>query len=230
MIDTVYRTVQVLLNKNGKGVITPDRFNVLAEAAQAKVVSSLADEYRRVMTRKMKGYDDTSLSVVRTAYDIFLTSTDITPSSNSKFLMPADCVTLESLYTSDGIEIEIVPTSRFYAMKKHADEQFPVASYDSGEIKVSSTALSSITATYRRKCKPPKWTYVRIGYNPLTSVTENITFNPTDPTYQDFELPESYMFAIIDELLTSLGLHFKENDILQVAQSEKQNALRQETV
>lgn len=225
MIDTVYRTVQVLLNKNGKGVITPDRFNVLAEAAQAKVVSSLADEYRRVMTRKMKGYDDTSLSVVRTAYDIFLTSKDITPSTDEKFLMPSDFVTLESLYTPNGTEIEIVPTSRFYAMRKHADRQFPIASYDGGEIKVSTT-LPSITATYRRKCKTPKWTYVRV----LVGGVENVSFNPSDATYQDFELPESYMYAIIDELLTSLGLHFKDNEILQVAQSEKQNALRQETV
>lgn len=228
MIDTVYRTVQVLLNKNGKGVITPDRFNVLAEAAQAKVVSHLAEEYRRVVTRKMKGYDDTTLSVIRTAYDTFLKSTEITK-EDGKFNMPSDCVTLESLYTPNGVEIEIVPTSRYYAMSRHADKAFPIASYESGEIKVSSTP-SVITATYRRKCKTPKWTYIRISYNQTSGITENVSFNPNDPTYQDFELPESYMYAIIDELLTSLGLHFRENEILQVAQSEKQNALKQETV
>lgn len=224
MIDTVYRTVQVLLNKNGKGVITPDRFNVLAEAAQAKIVSQLAEEYRRVVTRKMKGYDDTTLSVIRTAYDTFLTSVDI-EQEDGKFMMPSNCVTLESLYAPNGVEIEIVPTSRYYAMSRHADRQFPVASYEGGEIKVSSS-YDTITMTYRRKCKTPKWTYVRV----VVGDNESVSFNAYDSSYQDFELPESYMYAIIDELLTSLGLHFKDNEILQVAQSEKQNALRQESV
>lgn len=225
MIDTVYRTVQVLLNKNGKGVITPDRFNVLAEAAQAKIVSQLAEEYRRVVTRKMKGYDDTTLSVIRTAYDTFLTSVDIAQ-EDGKFMMPSNCVTLESLYAPNGVEIEIVPTSRFLAMSRHADRQYPIASYEDGEVKVSATSYDTITMTYRRKCKTPKWTYVRV----VVGDNESVSFNPNDSSYQDFELPESYMYAIIDELLTSLGLHFKDNEILQVAQSEKQNALRQESV
>lgn len=224
MIDTVYRTVQVLLNKNGKGVITPDRFNVLAEAAQAKVVASLADEYRRIMTRKMRGYDDTTLSVVKTAYDTFLASADIV-NTDGKFLIPSDCVALESLYTTAGIEIEIVSTSRYNALRRFAENRYPVASYENGEIKVSS-GLSDMTVVYRRKCKTPKWTYLRVK----VGNTENVSFNPTDSTYQDFELPESYMYAIIDELLTSLGLHFKDNEILQVAQSEKNNAFKQESV
>lgn len=225
MIDTVYRTVQVLLNKNGKGVITPDRFNVLAEAAQAKVVSNLAEEYRRIVTRKMKGYDDTTLSAIQTAYDTFLVSADIATNTDGKFLIPSDCVALESLYTTAGIEIEIVPTSRYNALRRFAENRYPVASYENGEIKVSS-GLSDMTVVYRRKCKTPKWTYVRLKVGDA----ENVSFNPTDSTYQDFELPESYMYAIIDELLTSLGLHFKDNEILQVAQSEKNNAFKQESV
>lgn len=227
MIDIVYRTIQVLLNKNGKGVITPDRFNALAESAQNKVISSLADEYRRIMTRKMKGYDDTTLSVVKTAYDKFLSSVTLSQ-EGGVYNVPTDCVTIESMYDTNDLEVEIVPSSRYNVMKRHSDSSFPIASYENGVI--YSTVNDDITLVYRRKCKPPKWTYIRIGYNQTTSVTENISFNPTDPTYQDFELPESYMFAIIDELLTSLGLHFKDNEILNVAQSEKSNALRQENV
>ena len=39
MIDEVYKVVNVLLNKNGYGVITPDEFNSVCGLAQSKIYS-----------------------------------------------------------------------------------------------------------------------------------------------------------------------------------------------
>lgn len=56
MIDEVYKVVNVLLNKNGYGVITPDEFNSVCGLAQSKIYSEIPNRLRMKYNRDKQGY------------------------------------------------------------------------------------------------------------------------------------------------------------------------------
>lgn len=74
MIDNVYKVVQVLLNKNGYGVITPDEFNNVCAIVQAKIFSNIPNDLRLIQNRKIQGYSTMTRSVLeQTLYKLSVT-------------------------------------------------------------------------------------------------------------------------------------------------------------
>lgn len=242
MIDDVYKTVQTIANKNNYGIITPDRFNELCKDVQLKIVSELPDDMRRAKNRyntvrsSSKGTVD-AINQIQYAQDILTKSAIIRREANiafpsgysDYFVLPNDINYLESLWYKNNVLIEQLDKKMAGFIKGSLlvspTEQYPA--YENIENKIyiypTSIGLSTSSTTpltddvkliYKRLPKDPQWTYITI--NSIVPI-----FDITSPNYQDFELPESYFDRIVIEIAGLVGIHLREQEVEQFAQSEK---------
>ena len=91
---------------------------------------------------------------------------------------------------------------------------YPVFSQFGEKLRIypQSVALP-VTATYTRKPKAPRWTYRNIQGSPV--------FDPSNPSFQDFELHPSEFSNIVLKMLTHFGLNLREVEIMQIAEQLK---------
>lgn len=215
--------VQVVLNKNDRGVITPDRFNDLANMVQSKVFAELPDDIRRCMNRKNAGYNTLSLDVLRDAFDGLSVGVDLVRSSSAPFYfrLPDNMVSIDTVFC-DAARAERVDFGKVKLYENNAlvkpTPQYPVYALVGRDLLVSPAEVQSISVVYRRSVSVPKWTYLNVAGKPV--------FNPADKAYRDFELPFHFFNRIVMDMLTYLGLHLKEQEVIQVAQQEQSWEMR----
>lgn len=227
MIDSIYNVVQIILNKNDRGVITPDRFNEIANAAQLKIYSEIPNDIRLAINRKNRGNNDTTLNYLRNEIDKFNLSVELVRDTDSPyyFSIPDDLMEIDSVY-SNGRRIEYIDNGKalmyINSPISSPSETYPIYVMKSGKINVYPETIKSIILSYKRNIKPPKWTYIPISGKAM--------FNISDPTYQDFELGEYFFYRIVTEMLTYLGLHLKEQEVIQISQQEQNTDFNKENM
>lgn len=215
MIDEVYRVVQVVLNKNDRGVITPDRFNDLATAVQLKIFSEIPNDIRLAVNRKNAGRGGSSIDRLKSALNLLLKSEEIVRDRTTPyyFKLPADLSEITSVYDLNR-EIERISFDKLRRMSgislMSPTRRFPVYAIAGDGIEVLPKEILSVTVNYRRKVNVPKWTYMQLGGRAV--------FNPADSTYCDFELDEYFFNRIVVDMLEFAGLHLREQEVVQVAQ------------
>lgn len=218
MIDEVYRVVQIVLNKNDRGVITPDRFNDLASAIQLKIFSEIPNDIRLAVNRKNAGRGGDAIERLRKPLNLLVRSKEIVRGKIAPyyFHLPDDLSEVTSLYDMDR-EIEQINYDKLRRMSgislMSPTRRFPVYAIAGKEIEVLPKEIAVVTLNYRRKVKTPKWTYLQLGGRAV--------FNPSDATYCDFELDEYFFNRIVLNMLALTGLHLREQEVVQVAEQAK---------
>lgn len=227
MIDSIYNVVQIILNKNDRGVITPDRFNEIANAAQLKIYSEIPNDIRLAINRKNRGNNDNTLSYLRNEIDKFNSTVEIIRDSEPPyyFSFPSDFIEVDSVY-SNGRMIEMVDNGKalmyIHSPLVAPSEAYPICVISSGKMNVYPESIKSIILNYKRRLKTPKWTYIPVAGKAM--------FNISDSTYQDFELGEYFFNRIVTEMLTYLGLHLKEQEVIQISQQEQNTDFNKENM
>lgn len=227
MINKVYRVVQVVLNKNGMGVITPDRFNDIAHAVQAQIFSELPNDLRLAENRLKTGRGDGARMYLQDALDRLNVSAEIVRSGDAPydFFLPDDFITAEGVYCS-GSQAERVNGSRMevydHSGMVKPTPYFPVYSVAGNRLRVLPKEVLQATLYYKRSAKSPRWTYVTVGGHPV--------FNASDPAYCDFELGDYFFVRIVSDMLTYFGLHLKEPEVVQLSQQEQNDDFRKENM
>ena len=214
MIDDVYRVVLVILNKNDKGVITPDRFNDLANAVQLKIFSEIPNDIRLAINRKNAGRGENSVSQLGRPLERLMKSVDVVRSSYSPyyFHLPDDLYELTSVYDL-GRKIEGIAYDKLRTIESSSlvcpTRKFPVYAVTGNDFEVLPREVMTVTVNYRRKISTPRWTYIRVGNQSV--------FNSADPLYCDFELDDYFFNRIVIDILAYAGLHLREQDVVQVS-------------
>lgn len=211
MIDNVYKVVQVLLNKNGYGVITPDEFNNVCAIVQAKIFSNIPNDLRLIQNRKIQGYSTMTRSVLeQTLYKLSVTE-DLERVDDTPFPFPVKTLKVDSVYVGDNM-VSLLPPDQFRRVvtSKYCkpSTKLPVGFIDEDGISVYPGDIKTIEVTYKRNPRNPKWTYKNINGKPV--------FNPLDKTYQDFELSEHFLDKIVVEIAFYFGIHLREMDLAQL--------------
>jgi hypothetical protein len=119
-----------------------------------------------------------------------------------------------------NLNTEIEQVSQYKIMNLNSSlltapsEKYPAYTTDEDGFNVYPTSIiNNVTINCIRTPKDPKWTYTMVGNVPL--------FNPTQPDYQDFELPISDGPLLVIKILQYAGMSIREAEVVQAMENEE---------
>jgi len=225
-IDTVYQRVQALANKEQRGYITPQEFNLFANQAQMDIFEQYfydINQFKRI-PRNSSEYSD-MVDILEEKISYFEKyNIDMSAVSGSTMTLPTDVYRLGTVFYNDStksIEVEKVNARQVEMMQQ-------VTLYKSTQTRPTyvrraatklqfypssaSPAFSTSTVNCNYIAKPTKiiWGYAVINeqalYNSTTSVNSG--------------LHESEETTMVMKILELAGITIKQPDIVQAAGQE----------
>lgn len=232
-VNTVYKTVLLILNKEQRGYMTPSEFNNVAAQVQLEIFNKYFDDLNQLLRSPAPqtdfNYAD-RVSLLDEKIAIFKKTGAPIGGTLGVFTTPNDLRELGSI-AYKGIEIERLQKNEFYNINKSdlttPSVNYPVYLYEGNQIKIypigiNASEINNIEVNYIRKIVNPIWGFT-IGtrgqyiYNPAI-------FLPGSPSTGsiDFELHESEQTKLITRILLYAGIIIKDPLIVQSAAQQTQ--------
>lgn len=227
-VNTVYRTVLSLLNREQRGFLTPDQYNRYARMAQLDLLEKAFLDYNRYLTRKETGtINDEYANLAKLAkekIDVFSTSTTLnftdglasTPANLYKCLMISTgsrAIEVEEIQKSD---LPHITSSKLTA----PSTSYPIYYKQGANIYILPSAVSSATIDYIYKPIDPNWAFTTGG------TYGDMQFSSTSSI--DFSLHDSEEVNLITKILLLAGVTIKDPNVVQVAKQEEIQKINQE--
>jgi len=236
-VDTVYKTVLLLLNKEQRGYMTPTEFNSVATQVQLEIFEKYFEDLNQQLRVPQADTDyadrianiDEKIAVFKTfgsaIYDA--TTTPATPyftlPTIDGYGNPVGFYRLGDIAYSpvigDSVELERLQRNTFYNIERSdltkSTKAFPTYLYENNKLFVNpKTITSSLEVNFVRKPKSVLWGFTTgsLGQYQYTSTTS-----------QDFELMPSEQILVILKILLYAGLVIKDPTVIQVAAQQVQS-------
>ena len=247
IIDEVYQTVLALANKEQRGYITPQEFNLFAEYAQMSIFEQYfydLNQFQRARgTSHEYGDAVTNIEEKLTLfkkYNIIVNPNDngIVNLSNSlvdlyklgnanvNYGPPYDkTVSVEELTLSQHASYSKGPLTKesknFPIFKKYYEgNSLFMRLYPSpNQVGVDKNNVA-IRISYICKPAKPNWTYIVVSEKPL--------YNPTAFDHSNFSLHSSEKNELIIKILQLAGVSIKDPNLVQAAAQEEVKNIQQE--
>ena len=238
-IDTVYQRVLVLANKEQRGYITPQEFNLLANQAQMEIFEQYF--YDRNQTARTPG-NSTEFSDVDTIleektsvfrletlindgglpddiYRLGYVSVPIAPPFNLQGPL-AEEVTIEQFRAIQNSPLLKQTNERpvFYRYIRSSLAKILVWGVNTGIGEALSAGNNTILIDYVKAPAKVEWAYVVINDKPLYN--DNIS--------KSFELHPSEETELVYKILKLAGVNLKAQEVVQVGQTLEQTQIQQE--
>ena len=230
-VDTVYKTVLLILNKEQRGYMTPDEFNRVATQVQLDVFEQYFDDLNQQLRVPQSDYDysDRQMSIDE-KLSPFKTS-GACVYSGSKFNFPvieagggtvvydgSEPSGSQVAFHSLGAVLYTLARNEFYNIQQSpltaSTKDFPTYLYEGGKLTVSPSSInSSVSVSFLRKPKNVKWAFT------LGNLGQYIYSSSGS---QNFELNTSEQVNIISRVLFYSGVIIRDPQVIQVAASEIQ--------
>ena len=225
MINTIYQTVQALANKDQRGYISPQEFNLFAEHAQMDIFDQYfydVNQFKRLGRTDVTHQD--SVSNLEYKIDKFMSQSYLNPlaSLNQSYggesgyrmgqaVLPETIYRIVDVQSVSGYDVERMSVEKFrMAMRSYLTRpksSRPAYCFKGGRIDIyPSTAC---TLNYIRKPFRPKWTFTKVEGAPL--------YNPDANDHQDFEIHASDESELVYRILALAGIAMKQPNLLQSA-------------
>lgn len=224
-VDTVYQRVLAILNKEQRGYVTPQEFNLFANQAQLDIFEQYFYDINQF--GRMHGNDteySDMLSVLNEKINIFETNGNMTYSSNY-WSTPSDLYRLGTIIYNN-IEAERVNANEYLYInaspltKPTNDRPIFVASTSGYKVYGASELTSGVSCNYIKKPATVAW-----GYN---TVSGQALYNASNST--NFELHPSEETELVFKILQLAGLSIKELQVYQIGnQMEAQNTQQEKS-
>jgi hypothetical protein len=226
--DTVYQKVLALANKEQRGYITPQEFNLFADQAQMEIfeqyfydldqrfrVNSNSDEYanaRDNIQEKITIFETNNTGsgsiVAANVYRLGTVSVHYLGQTNT-FGSPK-FVEAEEVQQKDLIHILEGPLTKPTSKR-------PIYVRRSSSITVYPDN-SDFTYTYIRRPNKPNWNYVIVNNKPLYNASTSV----------NFELHAAEESELVYKILKLAGINIKQQEVVQVAQTLEATQVQQE--
>jgi len=214
-VDTVYQRVLAILNKENRGYMTPQEFNLLANQAQLEVFEQYFYDLNQF--NRMGEITNEFANIVKNIKEkinLFKTNTTLTKSGD-KFVLPSNLYRLGTLYYNDYIEVEEVNENELLFINQspltRPDSTRPVYTRTGNSVAVYPSSITTdIKCSLIISPAKPNWSYVEVNNVPM--------YNATDST--DFDLHESDETTIVYKILSYAGLVIKQPEISQIAEQK----------
>jgi len=224
-IDTVYQKVLMLANKEQRGYITPQEFNLFADMAQQEIFEQYFYDLNQLLRRPSNSDEFADIpNNLREKISIFeIQNADVTSSSTS---LPDDLYRLGMvIYDVNGeqIEVEEVERDEIIAMNTSALAKptalRPVYTREGFlSIKTYPSITSNIVCNYTKKPTPPKWGYVVVSSKAMYDSSATM----------DFQLHESEEGDLVFKILQLAGITIKDLNLAQLAGQKEGSTIQQE--
>jgi len=241
-VNKIYQTVLALANKEQRGYITPQEFNLFADQAQIDIFEQYfydLNQFKRV-TGNDTIYSD-MVNVLEEKIVLFeKDSGNLSPYARSNrhgffeglYNKPSDMyrlIEILKVHPVKGVIFEIEKLSiRNYerAIKSpltRGTEEMCACAFKENTISVSPVPQggdAQIKIEYIRKPLSPKWTYIVVNEKPL--------YNSSATDHQDFELHASEQKNLVIKILQLAGISIKDYNVTQAAAQEEVKTIQQQ--
>jgi hypothetical protein len=235
-IDTVYQKVLAILNKEQRGYVTPQEFNLFANRAQL----DLFEQYFYDINQfgRMHGNDteySDMLNILNEKINIFETTASLTYNTNH-FDLPANMYRLGTIIysntTTDNFGVQT--TEQIEAERINKNELLyinsspltkpintrPIFTSDTNGLNVygASELITNVSCNYIKKPATPNWAYQIVFGEPLYDAANSVNFelHPSDET------------ELVTKILESAGLLIKDYNMYNVINQEEMETVQQE--
>ena len=216
LVDTVYQRVLVLANKEQRGYITPQEFNLLANQAQLEIFEQY---FYDAKSEDKNPKNSTELSNVDEIIDekisIFKAIGAISMTGNIGSL-PSNVYRLGSVYNSAMVEVEQVTEQEVMYLQQSPltkpTSSFPSFVRTSASSIKTYPAITGVSCNYTRLPIDVKWGYV--------VVNEKALYNSSSST--NFELHRSDEAKLVYKILALAGVAISKPEAI-TAYGEAQN-------
>ncbi len=243
-VNAVYRTVLSIMNKEGRGYLTPDQFNKIGAQVQLDLLEKSFFDYNRAMNRKKSfvvndEYGDLPRNIKE---KIDLLSKEATLSiSTGTSTLPADLYRIINI-TSGSRTINLQEVKKSELSYINASKltkptlDYPVYYLESASASTSNQAVSSSNSIDTKiKFLPTTLTsaqidYVKIPQEPKWGFTrtDNNAYNYQATTSYDFELHKSEQVNLVIKILAHAGVIVKDPTLIQMAGQEENKKIQLE--
>jgi hypothetical protein len=243
-VNAVYRTVLSIMNKEGRGYLTPDQFNKIGAQVQLDLLEKSFFDYNRAMNRKKSfvvndEYGDLPRNIKE---KIDILSKEATLSiSNGSSTLPVDLYRIINITSgSRTINLQEVKKSElsyinaskltkpsldypvYYLESLSANtsnQETAATSTIDTNIKFLPTTLTSAQIDYVKIPQQPKWSFTR---------TTNNAYEFQPGNAYDFELHKSEQVNLVIKILAHAGVIVKDPTLIQIAGQEEQKKIQLE--
>jgi hypothetical protein len=228
-IDTVYQRVLAILNKENRGYVTPQEFNLFANQAQLEIFEQYffdLNQYGRLPKNDTE-YSDLP-KIINEKLSKFKKSASVSYMTDH-FHLPSDLHKLGTVIYNNTTPVEQIDKKNLleYQLSKLTApttdnpvyvQNIANASGHWGLIVYPTTINTNISITYVRKPNAVNWSYQTVAGNAL--------YNASGST--DFELHESEETNLVLKILLYAGVSIKDPNIAQLADAKETKKLTQE--
>jgi len=245
-IDQVYQTVLALANKEQRGYITPQEFNLYADYAQMSIFEQYFYDLGQFQRRRGTSHEysdivsniEEKLSIFKKYNanlnidgdgDINLTS-DLLDlyrlgNINIDYNIPSKTVTVEELGLQQHAGYSRGPLTRqtknFPIFKKYySGDSVMIKIYPSPKEVGADASEVKTRASYICKPAKPNWTYIVVDEKPL--------YNPAAADHTNFSLHSSEKNELVVKILQLAGVTIKDGNLVQAAAQEEVKNIQQE--
>jgi hypothetical protein len=219
-IDTVYQRVLAVLNKEQRGYLTPEEYNLFANQAQMDIFEQYfydINQFSRLPGNDTE-YSD-MLNILNEKISVFEKQDSLVyNNTNSSYDLPTDLYRVGTLIYN-GSEVERINKNEYLYITSSPlaapGNDFPIYTKDEKGFKVYGaaeiTANSTVSINYIKKPAKVIWNYV--------SVLGNAQYNATGSV--NFELHPSEESELVLKILALAGLAIQDVGVYQIAAGEE---------
>lgn len=231
-IDTIYQKVLVLANKEQRGYITPQEFNLLADKAQMDIYSGYFHDLKMAYhkpTKTQVGVGGDELEMVQAKLHPFKTNTLFTQTAgDASASLPSTLYYIDVLF-QNNVEVaeltkkEIAYTQNNPLLKATTNRMVYVREQFDGTNHVITLYPTPAVDTvfdihFYRLPNPPSWAYVVVNNKALYNGTNSV----------NFELHPSEEEMLVNRILELSGLVIRSEELAQAAMVDRANTIKQQ--
>jgi hypothetical protein len=231
-VDRVYQRVLTLANKEQRGYITPQEFNLYANQAQMDIFEQYFYDLNQF--RRVPGNDTTHadmVDILEEKIGIFEVTTALTLVPNTEGFSSGDLNGLTRFYRlsnvrSGNIMMESVSRKDFRTFPNSpltaptATRPIYIVDTINNTLQITGNTLDTANIDYIQSPRDVNWTYMVVG--------EKALLNATALDYQDFDLHPSEETKLVVKILTLAGFTLKDPNLYQAAAAEDTKNIQQE--
>tara|TARA_R110002167_G_scaffold78188_1_gene216527 strand:+ start:892 stop:1572 length:681 start_codon:yes stop_codon:yes gene_type:complete len=220
-IDTVYQKVLAIANKEQRGYITPQEFNLFADHAQLDIFEQYFYDINQFGRLKGNSTEYSDMITILEEKIAIFKNIKLLYYQSPYYQKPQELHKVGSIETGYG-EIEQINHSEWLNIKNSplAKPTLKRAVYiDTPRgFRVYPTFTNNVHCHYIRKPKNIYWGYTVVGDHALYDATQSI----------DFELHPSEENNLVIKILALAGISIKDPSMYQIASTEDQKNVQQE--
>jgi hypothetical protein len=224
-VNTVYKTVLSILNKEQRGYMTPDEFNKIVNHVQLEIFEKYFEDLNQMVRQPQNDADYADrLDYLEEKIAIHNTTAPGTGTTGSSFALTG--LHILGTISYNGSEAQRVSKKEFYNINKSPltkpTEVYPIYTLDSGEITVYPKTIvnTNLEVSFIQKPTEAAWKFT-VDANTGVFIESGST---------DIDLHDSEQSEVILKVLMYAGVVIKDMEIVQIASARvKQEEVNQKS-